>query len=935
MGFLLATVLNLGFSSEGNSKDLPNDSIANQKERLLNIGYGVQAAWMITGSVGFVEGQDLQKNFTTNLGNTLYGRLPGLTVTQNPVSAEPGYDFVGLLSRGVGTFGPNRGPLIMVDGYEVNQEIFSQISIQEIETITLLRDASATAIYGIRGANGVLLITTKRGHEGPLQINFSTQVGFQKANRLPEFMGSYDYANLFNEASLNNGIPGPFSQNDLDAYRDGTDPYLYPNVNWYEETMRNVAPISNYNLDFKGGSETVRYFVSLNAINSKGLLEKSGDYNEESINPSYSRFNFRSNLDIKLSQRLTALISLGGSVEDMANPGRRTGGEMFNLLSTIPRHSFPVFNPDGSYGGSSLFRNPVGELRERGSFSSNGRTLVSNLRLNYELDKISPGLSASVAASFNNFFRSYSDKTSDYERFGIRRNDDGELEYTRFGQNVSLVGSEGESDQWKNYSFQAFLNYNRTIGKHGISSVIMYNSEAAQLSGTQNLFPYKILGGAGRFTYTNSKKYIAEISLGYYGTENFAPENRFGFFPSASLGWIASNEGFLKNVSGINFLKFRGSYGQVGNHQIGGQRFMFMQYYGGDGGYNLGQDNRSLGTLVERSPANPRVTWEKDRQMNFGLEAVIFNQIDLSFDVFRNNRFDILTTPFSTTPMFTGFFGSPFLPEINLGEVSNRGFEASVRYFSKPGKGLKYFVGASAWYAQNKIEFMSEVIRPEVYQNRTGHPVGQPFMYEAIGFFRNQADIDNSPQQFFTDVQRPGDLKYRDKNEDGIIDQRDQIAMGNPSYPSLTMTLHSGFQSKGFDLDFLFQGVTGRSVYLPARYVQAFQNDGLVPEIALGRWTPETHETATYPRLSHVNDLNNFQPSSFWQRDGSFIKLRSIELGYTISGTKIQKLNMGNMRFFINGTNMFSIDHVGITDPETLQGYPAFRTVSIGARVQF
>lgn len=933
IGFLLllGTIGSQRVQSQGTAKDsVVKVNPLNRQNYTKAIGYGQQPAWKVTSGMSTVQGSDLQKNFTTNLGNTLFGRIPGLTVMQN--GAEPGNDTPGLYGRGINTFGPGRDLLIMVDGFEGT---YDQLTPNEIESISLLKDASATAIYGLRGANGVLLVTTKRGSDSPLVVNFSTQQGFHSATSLPQFLGSYDYARLYNEGLKNDGKAPLYTDAALEAYRTGSDPYFYPNVNWYKEVLKKTAPISNYNLNFRGGNSTVRYFVLLNAIRSNGLYKNAGDMANESVNSRYSRFNFRSNVDINLTKRISASLTLGGTVEDKANPAANTTNAFFNSLAVLPPNAFPVYNANGTFGGTSALANPLANLLQTGSYTSNGRTLQSTLKLTEQLDMITPGLSISGAVSFNNFFRSYSTKSKTYERFSATKGVAGDTLYTRFGQNTSLVGNEANSDQWRNTVFQGFLNYDRTVGNHALNAVLLYNSSNyTTINNTTTAvesLPYKHVGFGGRVTYANKDTYIGEFSFGYMGSENFPKSRRYGFFPAASVGWIVSNEKFLKDNGTINYLKLRASYGLAGNDQIGGNRFMFEQRYPYTASYYFGTGNTQVFGLAEGAAANTDLSWEKEKKLNFGIEATLAKQWTINLDVFNQNRYDILAAPNRTVPQYIGVT----LPLLNQGKVSNKGFEATIRYSSHTTSQLQYFVEASGWYAQNKIEYNSEAIRQYDYLYTTGRPIGQPFGLEAIGLFKDQADIAASPRQIFAPVQ-PGDIKYKDQNGDGLIDQNDSYPIGKTSVPTLTISLHSKLQYKGFDLEFLFQGVSGRTAYFGGSYFHAFQNNGQVGPIALDRWTPETAQTATFPRLSASNNLNNYRYSSFWQRDGSFIKLRSLELGYSIPNKIAERVRLINARVFINGTNLLSLDHLqGYIDPEVGSGYPPVRTVSAGISIQF
>lgn len=925
-GILLLFTISLCFNILLTGQTSVQDSIISKQDIIKNVAWGTQPAWKTTGAATSVTGDELTKFFTPNLANKLIGRLPGLSI--KPGTGEAGYDSPASLNvRGRSTYWGSYAPLIIIDGFE---GVYEDLVPEEIETISLLKDASETAIYGLRGANGVLMVTTKRGKAGPMKIELSAQYGFQRPTNLPSFLGSYDYAKLYNEGLVNDGKSELYTPADLKAYKDGSDPYFHPNVDWYKELLRSSAPISNYNINFKGGNNSVSYFVLFNSISSDGLFIKTGDQSPEtSINSSYKRYNFRSNVDVKVTDIFSASLLLGGTIEDKTNPVADNASGVFNQMAIIPPNAFPVYNPNKTFGASNVYSNLLGDMLQKGFFTSNGRTLQSTLKLKADMNKFVQGLSASASISFNNYFRSFSSKSRDYVKFSVSRNLAGDTIYNKLGQNTSLSGSEGSSDQWRNYGIQSFINYNRIFGVHQIDAMLMLNSNNFTVSGTA--LPVKHVGYGGRFNYALYEKYIAEFSFGYNGTDNFEKGKRYGFFPAASLGWIISKEKCLQGSKTINYLKLRGSFGLVGNDLIGGSRFMFNDYYGGAGGYYFGSTNTSANGIGEGTIANHDVTWEKQKQVNVGLEATLFNRFDVSLDLFNQDRYDILATPVSEVPQFFG----AYLPTLNVGKVNNKGFEAMIRYNSDQTKQFKYFIQANAWYTKNKIVYQSEAIKLYDYQYSTGYQIGQPFVLEAVGFFADAADIAASPKQIFTAVQ-PGDIKYKDQNNDKVIDQNDYVPMGNNSaLPKLTATVQTGFSYKGFDLDLFFQGVTGSTVYLNGNYYHAFQNNAKVSEIALGRWTTETAATATYPRLSASNNLNNYLGSTFWQRDGSFIKLRSVELGYT-TRVLAKKWKVENVRIFVSGTNLFTFDRIDyVNDPESLSGYPSLRTISMGTKIQF
>ena len=890
------------------------------------VAYGMQPKWMTTGAVSSVRGNEL-KSFVPNIANMLNGRIPGLVVQQ--WGCEPGADSPAMNARGVNTYGSGTGLFIVIDGFQSTEAYFQQLTPQEIESITLLKDASATAIYGSKGANGVLLITTKRGTSDKIKINFSIQSGFQQPLRLPEFLGAYDYATLYNEALVNDGKSPFYTPMDLEAYKTGNDPIFHPDVDWYGTILRKAAPITNYNFTASGSNEYFRYFVLLNVLDDRSLYRKAGNVSDFSKNGTYTRYNFRTNIDVKLSKRLQGAITLGGTIEDKTNPGtsENTSG-MFDLMSSIAPNAFPVYVSTGMYGGNSMYSNPLGDLMQTGYTSYNGRSLQAIFQLKGDLGFITPGLSVNGAVGFNTYFKSYSKKSRQYARYSVDRDNADEIIYTTYGQNTSLAGDESSSSQWRDYSLQASLNYNRTFnGLHNIDAIYLGSYNDYVVTGTD--LSYKNIAMGGRVTYSYDKRYIGEFSFGYNGTENFPKGHRFGFFPAGSLGWILSNEAFLKGNPILNYLKLRASYGIVGNDNIGGIRYMFDQYYDGYG-YHLGNSNNVQDGLVQGKLANPDVTWEKEKKFNVGFEATLVNKIDVSFDYFIQKRSNILSQPYRTVPDYLGISR----PDLNIGKVDNKGLETSIRYNGIGKKDLTYFVETSLWYAKNKVVYNAEAIQENEYLYGTGRIVGQPFVLEAIGFFKDEDDILKSPTQTFTDV-RPGDIKYKDQNKDGKIDSNDYYPIGYTSMPQITLGLHGGITFKGFDMDIFFQGAANRTVYCGGKYYHAFQNDGKISSIALGRWTPETAETATYPRLSSENNLNNYQASSFWQKNGNFLKLRSLEIGYTLPFQLSRKINLEKVRIFANGTNLFSLDHMdGFTDPETMSGYPALRIISFGLSIQ-
>lgn len=905
------------------------DSLVKEQPALQTIAYGTQPDWEVTGAISSIKGDELTKSFTTNVANTLYGRIPGLTVGQN--NGEPGNDAPSLISGGISTFAGSNSIYIIIDGFPSTYELFQQLTPLEIESINLLKDASSAAIYGNNAANGVLLVKTKRGSEAPLKLNFGVQYGWQQPVRLPQYLDSYHYASLYNEARVNDYGAGAevYTAADLEAYKNNTDPLGHPNVDWYNELLSDLIPLSNYNLSAIGGSKTVKYFVLLNVANNRGFFKNTEKFSDNTHNSSYTRYNFRTNVDIQLSERLNAEMTLGGSVEDRNNPGRLRNGvsgeygeNVFNLMATLPPNAFPVHNADGSIGGNSIYYNPLAEITETGYYSTNRRTAQMAAKLIGDLGMITPGLSIAGSIGFNTDYKSYYVKNRDYVRQDINGRS--------YGENSSMTITETAYSQWRNYIFQGFLNYDRTFGKHHLNALWMAAYEERSVSSTD--LPFKDVASGGRLTYSFDQRYIGEFSYAYSGNDNFAPGCRFGFFPAGAIGWVVSNEGFLKENKSINHLKLRASYGLTGNKNTGDSRFPFNQYYEWFR-YYLGETNTSTDSYYQDYYANRNATWEKDTKLNLGFQTTLLNKWDIDFDYFNEKRYDILTVPYDVVPFYAGFV----LPSLNIGQVENKGFEATVRFNGSNNKNLNYFLEAGVWYAKNKIVYNAEAPKTESYLYETGNAIGRSFLLEAIGFYNDWEDIAASPQQVFSAVQ-PGDIKYKDQNGDKVIDENDYIPMAYP-FPEYTLSFHAGINYKGFDLDVSFQGALNRSVYLGS-FFEAFQNDGQAPAIALGRWAYnpsqgiDTRATATYPRLSSENNMNNYLPSSFWLKNGNFLKLRSLEIGYTIPEQITGKIKLKQTRIFLNGTNLFSLDHMdGWIDPE-MTAYPATRTISMGIGIQ-
>jgi TonB-linked SusC/RagA family outer membrane protein len=900
--------------------------------RTVKVAFGAQSKDQVTSSVSTVSSGELRKTHTSTLSNTLFGRLPGVAALHT--AGAPGYDEASLFIRGRHTFVDN-GYLVLLDGFQVDG--FNQVSVDEIESVSVLKDASALALYGIKGANGAILITTKRGQASDkVNIGFNARYGYQTPAQLPRFAGSYDYARLYNEARVNDGQQPLYTESQLNGYRDGTDPYLYPDVNWYDQVLRKGAPIQDYSLSFNGGGETARYFVLLGYMENQGLYANTDQKRNSNIN--FERINFRANVDINVTKSLSVFAGLGGTIEDRMFPTISTESLWQNMATYAP-NLYPVRTPGGKLTGTAAFpNNPIGSVLEKGFDSRHNRNVQATVRINEKLDFITKGLNAFATVSYNSVFISAYNKTKSYSYYEPIRTTStagtDSLYYLPRSTDTDLVvNARGGNSETSRSNVQAGLDYNRVFDQHELSALVMFHQDAYSIMGNQASYALQNL--MGRINYGFRQKYFAEVAFSYSGTDNYAPGKRFGFFPAVSAGWLIHKENFWNENSVVNYLKLRASAGLTGNDR-NPSRFIYNQYWGesANQGYYFGTGQNFYSGLVELVIANPDITWEKSLSYNFGIEtSLLNNKLSLTADVFYENRYDILVNMGNTTPSLAGYTLAAIE---NRGEVQNYGTEISAMFRNKAGR-FSYFIGGQFAFARNKIIENYEVPRKEAYSSRKNNPVGQYFGMEAIGFFKDENDIIASPVQTFSTV-RPGDLKYKDQNGDNIIDINDEVPIGRHSYPEISYALNAGVAYRGFDLEVLFQGTGNRSVYLDGYMFWPFINNANISPWAVeGHWTPETHASATFPRLSAEPNANNYRASTFWVRNVNMISLRNIELGYTLSNNLFPRTRIQNLRVYASALNPFRWDNLAVdVDPETLgRGYPVLKTYTIGLSLNF
>lgn len=916
-----------------------SESVVLEKDPLnqsIDVAFGKQNSRGLTSAISSIRTEELSTSYLTNVGSTLYGKLAGLTVTNT--TGEPGKDNPAFLIRGLGT--GDATPLVYVDGLESPIEF---LKLEEIETISVLKDAAALAPFGMKGANGVIWITSKRGKKGAPQIKTSIQTGIQQPTKLPKFAGSYDYARLYNEARSNdNGnVWTPFyTDEQLNGYKNATNgDLLYPNVNWYDEVLKSSAPLSNADLSVKGGDDNILYYLLLGYQSTGGLYSDTDSKRSVNSNNDYNKLNLRANIDIKLPSIFDAKITFATVVSNRFTPSYSTDALWQNMAS-YPANSFPVNTPLG-WGGSTIYPdNPKATVIQRGFNQYHDRNVRGSMTLGEDLSFIAKGLRLTETFSLANFAGSTYIKDRDYQRFQPFAESPDVIGYVTTGSEVkdfkiSETGvSLNESDFRQN--IQINLSYDRLFKAHHIQGFILYNDDQYVTEGP--IPSYYFRGFSGRLNYGFKEKYFAEFGYAFNGTSDFEKGKNLGFFPSVSLAWLVS-EDFFKDSQSVNYLKVRASTGLVGMNNTAGQLFAYQQYYQSGTGTQRFNTNgtTTAGTLYESTLANTSLTWEKSFKSDVGIEARLFNKLDVVVDLFYERREQVLVNQNNLASL--GFLNGL----ANDGIITNKGIELNLNWSDKIGD-LAFYVNPIFSFTRNKIVQMNERPQAEDYLRRTGHPIGQPFGLVASGLFQSMDEINdpNTPTQTFAEVQ-PGDIRYVDQNNDGVIDNNDVTALKGKysTVPEITYGLNIGFIFRDFDLNISSYGVAHRSVYVDDVYSYALRNNGNASVDALNRWAYypdqgiDTRATATYPRLSLGSNSNNFRSSSFWIRNGNYFRVGQISLGYTLPHSLTMRVNIPKVKIFVLGSNLLTMDKIDSVDPETMTSYPLMKSYNLGLKMNF
>ena len=921
-------------------------------EEVQVVAYGAQKKVTLTGSISSVNTDELLKVPTASIGNMLSGVLSGVSSIQS--SGQPGGDDPDVFIRGISTLNTmNAKPLYLVDGVERS---FFQIDPNEVENITILKDASSTAVFGVRGANGVIIVTTKRGKEGKAKINASFSYGIQTPTRMPEFVNSYDYATFLNEAYTNDGKDPKFTPEAVEAFRTHSNPIIYPDTDWMELLFKSSAPQTQGNVNISGGTERVRYFISMGMLDQKGFFKNHDTRYDANFN--FNRYNYRANLDIDFTKTTLVAINMGGRVEKRNFP--RSGDDINQLFRRI--YWATPFSGPGIVDGKWIKVNsqylPVGlsdglgNIYGRGYGSKTTNVVNLDLALTQKLDFVTKGLQFKIKVAYNSGYDHTKERATSIESYQpwYRKDvtwmehpagsDPNEVVYIQDGEAglISYAESFGKSRDW--YA-EASFDWKRDFDLHHLSALALYNQSKTYYPDSDYPgIPRGYVGLVGRVTYDYDNKYLIEGNVGYNGSENFAPGNRYGFFPAVSGGWVLTQEEFLKDNPVVNFLKIRASYGIVGNdryHPYGTgfmDRFLYLpnSYFIGSG-YQFGTGTSWSPGAYEKSFGNSGLSWEKSAKQNYGIDFSLFNQkLSGSIDYFYEKRTDILAKA-STDPIIHAMS----LPVLNLGIVSNKGVELNLKWNHKINS-FRYWTNLNVSYAKNKIVYQDEVPSEYTYTLKTGHPVGQPFGLKVRGFYYEGME-DVADHSY---VLKEGDVVYEDLNHDGKIDDNDKTAIGYPSYPLLNAGLTLGFEYKGFDFSMLWVGATKTSRVLEETFRKPLgetYDRSLMSHQFTDRWTPETAATAKLPRATIDGVKNNYRDSELWVKDASYLRLKNIEIGYNFRLPFMPKIGMEKMRVFMTGYNLLTFDKLKISDPESMSSgvpqYPVMRVINFGLNVSF
>lgn len=901
----------------------------------VNYGFGLQQTNAeSTGAVSILYMQR-DKSSAFSIGNSLYGNVLGLTTMQS--TGVVWEQMPSMYIRGLKTLNGNNGILLVVDGLERdnNWQALKYITPEEVESVSVLRDAAALALYGYRGVNGVVNIVTKRGKYDTREINFSYDHAFNYMTRKPELADAYTYASALNEALTNDGKQVRYSQNELNAFKNGTSPYLYPNVNWWEEVFRDRGASDIATLSFRGGSTKMRYYTMMNLQNNRGFIKNFDTNADYSTQEKYSKANFRTNLDIDLSPKTKMQANIMGILNEFSRPGMGSDN-LISKLYQLPSAAFPIRTESGLWGGNTTWGenwNPVALTEGRAYSKGHTRGLYADMSLRQDLSSLTKGLGASVRIGYDNLASYWENHTKGY-KYGMASVASWENglpiagEEITGGKDTEMSGDSKLDWQYRAFNFQMNVDWQRQFGVHSLYSMLLYTYKYDNAKGINNTFYRQNAGWYTHYGFKN--RYFADFTLMASASNLLAPDHRWNVSPTVGLAWLISNEKFMQSQNVVDFLKLRASFGMLNTDNIPGNGY-WNETVGGGNGYPINNNFGGDGGWHEGRLASVNGTTEKAYKYNAGVDATLFKGLTLTVDGFYERRSDIWVSSDGQNSAVLGASGS----YVNAGIVDSWGTEIGANYYKKMGN-VELNLGGTFTYNRSKIIEMLEEPAAYDYTRSTGNPVGQIFGLQAIGYFVDQADIDNSLPQQFGPV-KAGDIKYKDMNGDKVINSDDRVAMGyNSTCPEIYYSFSLGLEWKGLGFSAQFQGVGNYTAILSGTYYHPLVDNTTISNyVYRNRWTPET-PNARFPRLTTETVDNNLQTSSLWLADRSFLKLRNCEVYYKLPSSWLNRFWVKNAKVYVRGVDLLCFDSIDQLDPEAMNNsYPATRSIHVGLSVGF
>lgn len=902
----------------------------------VNYGFGLQQTNAeSTGAVSTVYAENIDKSSAFSIGNSLYGNVLGLTTMQS--TGVVWEQMPSMYIRGLKTLNGNNGILLVVDGLERdnNWQALKYITPEEVESVSVLRDAAALALYGYRGVNGVVNIVTKRGKYDTREINFSYDHAFNYMTRKPELADAYTYASALNEALTNDGKQVRYSQNELNAFKNGTSPYLYPNVNWWEEVFRDRGASDIATLSFRGGSTKMRYYTMMNLQNNRGFIKNFDTNADYSTQEKYSKANFRTNLDIDLSPKTKMQANIMGILNEFSRPGMGSDN-LISKLYQLPSAAFPIRTESGLWGGNTTWGenwNPVALTEGRAYSKGHTRGLYADMSLRQDLSSLTKGLGASVRIGYDNLASYWENHTKGY-KYGMASVASWENglpiagEEITGGKDTEMSGDSKLDWQYRAFNFQMNVDWQRQFGVHSLYSMLLYTYKYDNAKGINNTFYRQNAGWYTHYGFKN--RYFADFTLMASASNLLAPDHRWNVSPTVGLAWLISNEKFMQSQNVVDFLKLRASFGMLNTDNIPGNGY-WNETVGGGNGYPINNNFGGDGGWHEGRLASVNGTTEKAYKYNAGVDATLFKGLTLTVDGFYERRSDIWVSSDGQNSAVLGASGS----YVNAGIVDSWGTEIGANYYKKMGN-VELNLGGTFTYNRSKIIEMLEEPAAYDYTRSTGNPVGQIFGLQAIGYFVDQADIDNSLPQQFGPV-KAGDIKYKDMNGDKVINSDDRVAMGyNSTCPEIYYSFSLGLEWKGLGFSAQFQGVGNYTAILSGTYYHPLVDNTTISNyVYRNRWTPET-PNARFPRLTTETVDNNLQTSSLWLADRSFLKLRNCEVYYKLPSSWLNRFWVKNAKVYVRGVDLLCFDSIDQLDPEAMNNsYPATRSIHVGLSVGF